>query len=59
MKTNLSRNEKLVLTGLGVCLISFTVFMGRLSAPTIKIDGIEVDLSKQKGARHIFYSGLS
>lgn len=31
----------------------------RVSAPTIKIEGIEVDLSKQKGARHIFYTGLS
>ena len=42
MKTNLSRNEKLVLTGLGVCLIGFTVFMGNLSAPTIKIENNEV-----------------
>lgn len=31
----------------------------RVSAPTIKVEGIEVDLSKQKGARHIFYSGIS
>lgn len=41
MKTNLSRNEKLVLTGLGVCLIGFTVFMGRLTAPTIKLQNTE------------------
>ena len=31
----------------------------RVNSPSIKVDGIEVDLSKQKGARHIFYSGLS
>lgn len=31
----------------------------RVSAPTIKVEGIEVDLSKQKGARHIFYTGIS
>lgn len=31
----------------------------RVNTPTIKVDGIEVDLSKQKGARHIFYSGIS
>ena len=42
MKTNLSRNEKLVLAGLGICLIGFTIFMGRLSAPTIKIENNEV-----------------
>lgn len=31
----------------------------RVNTPTIKVDGIEIDLSKQKGARHVFYSGLS
>ncbi len=31
----------------------------RVAAPLIKVDGIEVDLSKQKGARHIFYTGIS
>ncbi len=31
----------------------------RVSGPLIKVDGIEVDLSKQKGARHIFYTGIS
>lgn len=31
----------------------------RVIAPIIKIDGIAVDLSKQRGSRHIFYSGIS
>lgn len=31
----------------------------KVSAPTIKVDGIEIDLSKQKGARHVFYTGIS
>lgn len=31
----------------------------KLNAPTIKVDGFEVDLSKQKGARHVFYAGIS
>lgn len=31
----------------------------RVTAPVIKVDGVEVDLGKQRGARHIFYTGLS
>lgn len=31
----------------------------RVTAPTIKVDGVPVDLSKQRGARHVFYAGLS
>lgn len=31
----------------------------RVNAPIIKVDGIEVDLSKKKGIRHIFYTGIS
>jgi hypothetical protein len=31
----------------------------RVNAPIIKIDGVPVDLSKQRGARHVFYAGLA
>ncbi|MBY0555005.1 hypothetical protein K2P97_10790 [bacterium] len=31
----------------------------RVSAPTIKVDGVPVDLSRQRGARHVFYAGLA
>lgn len=31
----------------------------RVTSPTIKVDGVPVDLSKQRGARHVFYAGLA
>ncbi|MEQ1722295.1 MAG: hypothetical protein ABL930_03910 [Pseudobdellovibrio sp.] len=31
----------------------------RVTEPTIKVDGVPVDLSKQRGARHVFYAGLA
>jgi hypothetical protein len=31
----------------------------RVDQPTIKVDGVPVDLSKQRGARHVFYAGIA
>lgn len=31
----------------------------RVNSPTIIVDGVSVDLSRQNGARHIFYAGIS
>ncbi len=58
MKTNLSRNEKLVLTGLGICLISFTTFMSRLNSPKIKLQNTEVSQINYKMGKAVDETGV-
>ncbi len=57
MKTNLSRNEKLVLTGLGICLIGFTTFMSRLNSPKIKLQNAEVSQINYKMGKAVDETG--
>ena len=57
MKTNLSRNEKLVLTGLGICLIGFTTFMSRLNSPKIKLQNTEVSQINYKMGKAVDETG--
>ena len=57
MKTNLSRSEKLVLTGLGICLIGFTTFMSRLNSPKIKLQNTEVSQINYKMGKAVDETG--